>query len=599
MSNDVTVKLRGDKKHLDEQLKKSRSNVTDYAKHVKSALLGIAGVVAAGVAVKSAFSFAKEAVQLANVQVEAETKLAAVLKATGGAAGFSLEQLKERASVMQEQLGVGDEVILQNQAILATFKEVKGDNFEAATRAAIDMSSVMGTDLKGSIVQVGKALNDPIKGVSALSEVGVSFTQAQKDQIAALVESGNIMGAQQVILQELQSEFGGAAEAAGNTFAGQLTKLQNTVGDLYEEVGKALIPILLDGVAVIRTLIDIGGPWINSFLGMENAVGSFADSWRSFASDFVATGVVLIIDGLTFLEQAWANWYNNIDKFVNLTLLGFITAFESIKHELVVNGPEWLNFFYESLKASFTNQVNFVQTALKNMTTNIWDFLTAVTSWFQGKGFDFKMTGLLEGFEATMAEAPKLVERQMSDLEKSQIAYIASVDRRIEDNANRISSRNEELKQELLGSISDTRDAAKKADDDLKVVAKPQVEEEKKQIEQKETAEETKVAAKELKKASEGVTGAATAMEESTQAGETTSLEGLYESIASGAFSRTSRTFSMGGGGQMAGADRQMEQKKVTAAEKQVKALEDRNKGAKTETDRIVEAIGKINTGVV
>ena len=75
------------------------------------------------------------------------------------------------------------------------------------------MSPVLGTDASGSAIQLGKALNDPIKGITALTRVGVTFTEQQKDQITTLVESGKTIDAQKIILGELQKEFGGSAEA--------------------------------------------------------------------------------------------------------------------------------------------------------------------------------------------------------------------------------------------------------------------------------------------------------------------------------------------------------------------------------------------------
>ncbi len=96
------------------------------------------------------------------------------------------------------------------------------------------MSAVMGQDLTSSMVQLGKALNDPIVGVGALAEVGVSFTAAQREQIAVLQQSGNIMGAQSIILAELNAEFGGAATAIRDTFAGSVSAAMNAFTGLKE-----------------------------------------------------------------------------------------------------------------------------------------------------------------------------------------------------------------------------------------------------------------------------------------------------------------------------------------------------------------------------
>ena len=132
---------------------------------------------------------------------------------------------------------------------LLTFKGIrnevgKGNKiFDQATGIMADMSVALGQDTTTSAMQLGKALNDPIKGMTALRRVGVTFTEAQEKQIK-LQESGDTMGAQKIILRELRDEFGGSAKAAGETFGGQINILRerfnNWAGDM---VGKA-IPML-------------------------------------------------------------------------------------------------------------------------------------------------------------------------------------------------------------------------------------------------------------------------------------------------------------------------------------------------------------------
>jgi phage-related protein len=108
------------------------------------------------------------------------------------------------------------------------------------------MAQAMGMDLQSATMLVGKALNDPVKGMTALTRSGVQFTDAQKEAIAAMVEMGDTAGAQQIILKELEVQFGGSAEAAGKTFGGQLDIMKNALGNVGEEIGGALIPVLTD-----------------------------------------------------------------------------------------------------------------------------------------------------------------------------------------------------------------------------------------------------------------------------------------------------------------------------------------------------------------
>src|SRR5436190_6540345 len=200
----------------------------------------VGGAAIAGVT-KAIGGFISAAAESEKVAKQTE----AVLKSTGGAAGVSAKQIADLAGALSMKSGVDDEVIQSGENVLLTFTKVanqagKGnDIFNQGASIALDMSRALGTDLQGSVIQVGKALNDPIKGVSALQRVGVSFTEQQKEQIKTLVASGDVLGAQKVILGELNTEFGGAAAAAATSG----DKLKVAWGNVQEQLGLLLLPV--------------------------------------------------------------------------------------------------------------------------------------------------------------------------------------------------------------------------------------------------------------------------------------------------------------------------------------------------------------------
>ncbi|MDD5049616.1 MAG: phage tail tape measure C-terminal domain-containing protein, partial [Methanoregulaceae archaeon] len=102
----------------------------------------------------------------------------------------------------------------------------------------LDVATALKTDLKSAALQVGKALNDPVLGMTALSRSGIQFSEAQKEVVKELVKTGDTVGAQKIILKELETQFGGSAEAARNTLGGALASLKNAFGDLLEGDGK-------------------------------------------------------------------------------------------------------------------------------------------------------------------------------------------------------------------------------------------------------------------------------------------------------------------------------------------------------------------------
>ena len=189
----------------------------------------------------------------------AQAQLAAGIKSTGGAAGVTVGHLTNLASSIQNYSGQTDDSIMQTEALLLTFKNIKNVGadkiFDQATKAAADMAAKMGTDASSAAIQLGKALNDPIKGVGSLSRVGVQFTEAQKKQIAAMVESGDTMGAQKIILKELNEEFGGAAKSAGDSLPGQIEKAKRSFEDMSESLMSALMPTISKLVGFLTDLI--------------------------------------------------------------------------------------------------------------------------------------------------------------------------------------------------------------------------------------------------------------------------------------------------------------------------------------------------------
>lgn len=216
-----------------------RSGLGGKIAGIGALLAGIGGGVALVGLFKGAISEATEAQKVMG-------QTGAVIKSTGGAAGLTADQFGSLATNLSNVSGVDDEIIQQGENVLATFTQVKNgvgagnDIFTQATGSALDMSKAMGTDLQSSIVQVGKALQNPVEGVGALQRVGVRLTDQQKEQVKAFVASGDVMSAQKIILKELSTEFGGTAAAV----ATPMEKLQVTFKNVLESVGQALAPAL-------------------------------------------------------------------------------------------------------------------------------------------------------------------------------------------------------------------------------------------------------------------------------------------------------------------------------------------------------------------
>jgi hypothetical protein len=224
---------------FDRSMDKSHSKMQTVGKAA-----GVAGLaIAAGLGAAAKIGFDE---MVEGQKVTAQTN--AVLKSTGSVANVTAKHVAELGTAIMKKSGIDDEAVKSGENMLLTFKNIRNEAgagnkvFDEATKTLFDMSTALGTDASKSAIQLGKALNDPIKGISALARVGVTFTAAQKEQIKAMVESGNTMGAQKIILRELNSEFGGSAAALGKTLPGQINIAKESFKNIAGELVTGLLP---------------------------------------------------------------------------------------------------------------------------------------------------------------------------------------------------------------------------------------------------------------------------------------------------------------------------------------------------------------------
>lgn len=184
-----------------------------------------------------------KAVQGAKDQAKAVAQVEAALTSMGDASGKTSAELAKTADALElRSLFDADVILTKVTANLLTFGNVAGEVFDRAQQAAIDMATRMGSDPQGAAIMLGKALNDPIKGITALTRVGVQFTDAQKKQIKAFQESGQAAKAQGIILSEVERQFAGAAEAAANTEP--LRKAEVAWNQAMDKIGEAILPLI-------------------------------------------------------------------------------------------------------------------------------------------------------------------------------------------------------------------------------------------------------------------------------------------------------------------------------------------------------------------
>lgn len=264
---------------------------------VAGAAAAVTGAIAG---LSGAFNFLSSSVNEARQARKAAAQTVAVMRSMGRTeAPAALEKMINHLETIS---GIDGDNIREMTNVLLTFGNVQGDTLTKANKLALDLSVAFGKDLQSSAVMVGKALNDPIKGLTALSRIGVQFTGQQQEQIKAMIAVGDTAGAQKIIMAELARQVGGSAKAQ----ADGIGKTSVAWGNLKEAVGDVIMSISTGMNSDIPGAINSATKTIqeNKYLivGVLQAIASgifkLASVWLKWQS--------IVLKGLGYLAGAAA-----------------------------------------------------------------------------------------------------------------------------------------------------------------------------------------------------------------------------------------------------------------------------------------------------
>lgn len=329
----LSVKLQLNDKDFQKGLRKASSSMKKFGRTMKRTGQTLSRnltlpIAALGVASVKAF----------DDQAKAIAQVDAGLISTGHAAGFTSEQLQKMASDLQAKTIFGDEVILKDAtAQLLTFTNIAGEQFERTQVAALNLATRLDGDLKSASIQLGKALNDPVANLSALSRSGIQFSSEQKEVIKSLAETNRLADAQTIILDELEKQYGGAAEAAAKAGLGPFQQLKNTLGDVSEEFGKLILENIEPLKSSLTSLAErlrnltteqkesiirfagiaaVVGPLVVVFGHLANGIGSIIKLIRTLSAVVLANPLTALVTAVVALTAAIGFSLVDLGKFI-------------------------------------------------------------------------------------------------------------------------------------------------------------------------------------------------------------------------------------------------------------------------------------------
>jgi len=287
----LNVKVGGDTSEAKGKLTELSGHVNTVGGHFKNALGNVLGFATGAVAIGAVTMSTGFLVGQIKDVITAGMTQQAVMKETdnvlahmGKSSGQTSQSIGDYADSMARATGISDDLIQHSENVLLTFGNLGKNIFPQAETAALNMSTMLKTDLQGSVIQVGKALNDPIKGIASLSREGVSFSAVEKENIKTMMAHNNIAGAQAIIMSELNKQFGGAAVSAGTTFGGAMARLNVVADQAKEKLGMALLPIL--------------GRILTAIMPLVTQFGAALPGAMAALSGFITSNVSPVIDKL-------------------------------------------------------------------------------------------------------------------------------------------------------------------------------------------------------------------------------------------------------------------------------------------------------------
>ena len=297
------IAIVGDIKDASKALQSMEKRSKKFGGSLKKIGAGIVAGFAIGEITDQIGSAIDRAEEMGSLYAATETIVANM----GDRVGKTADEIKTANAELSRMTGIDKAAITESTNVLLTFGNIGEDAFNRAQSAVLDMSTVFGGDASSAATQLGKALNDPVAGIGALSRVGVQFTEDQKEMIESLVEAGDVAGAQAIILGELEGQVGGTAVATADAS----DKLKNMGKDAQEWIGNKLLPVIEKAAAFMVDEV------IPAFRKVADWIRKHVPPWyEQYVKPVMESIQELITAVREFVRAFWDRWGDKIMRIL-------------------------------------------------------------------------------------------------------------------------------------------------------------------------------------------------------------------------------------------------------------------------------------------
>ena len=341
-------------KKLNQTLGKTEKRAATATGNIQRMGVSFRTTVGAAVALTGAVTFFSRSL---SVLGERQANVAALTNGLKklGRGEQDLQRLKKAADELGKATLFDQEQFTQGFALLTSFQSIGVESFERVAEAAADVATLTGQDVNSSLLQLAKALQDPVRGLTALSRSGTQFTDQQKEQIKVLVESGKELEAQDFILREIEKQYANAARAAGSAgYSGAIDSLGESFRDFQERLAKGVEPAVIGATKALSDLFDIVssipapvgqaalgiGATAAAIVGLKAAALAAIPVIKTLFALVIANPFIALAAGITAATVALAGYRNESERIADAAVGGGAAEIQAARAQLIETEQE-------------------------------------------------------------------------------------------------------------------------------------------------------------------------------------------------------------------------------------------------------------------
>ncbi len=477
----VHVKITGDASGLkgalddaQDELKETKQDAEQTTKSLRGMAKGLGAVAVAAIGIGGVGALFRNVAREAEMFETSMLKINAIIRATGGVAGKTGDDLLSFAKSLALNTLESTEGVLEAQQRLLTFRKVTGDVFDRAIVASADLAAAMGTNLSGAAIMLGRALEDPERGLTALTRTGTVFTETQKEMVKQLVQAGKLQQAQSLILEELEGQYGGTAQAAAQGYAGALDTLAQRQQEFLLAINDTLgvtdiLAAAINGLASVFNVLAENMGRVVSYIATAAVAGMVA-----FRGAILAAGTAILrtlipslaglrvaiirtgIGALVILLGESVYWLGKTTKAVGgvgeaMKLMGDVWSgvVEGIRTATSAL-PDALKAFWLQIRSGF-------MTMVRNLQETWAAFLREVANGLANVPGAFEAQLAINNAAIKAQSAAFTTEEKIKELRKEAASEMEAATSKIKEGAAKATTAWHELSAAVTNALSETK----------------------------------------------------------------------------------------------------------------------------------------------